>query len=27
MVMPPLVISPGEIGEGLGRFEAALTSM
>ena len=27
MVMPPLVISPGEIGEGLGRFEAALVSM
>lgn len=27
MVMPPLVISPGEVGEGLSRFEAALASM
>ena len=26
-VMPPLVISPGEVGEGLGRFEAALASL
>jgi acetylornithine/N-succinyldiaminopimelate aminotransferase len=27
LVMPPLVISPGEVGEGLSRLEAALASM